>query len=267
MSYRVKLALFEGPLDLLLHLVKKNEVDIADIPIAIITDQYLEYVTMLEEMNLDVAGEFLVMAATLMYIKSRCLLPQPDEPDDEEEGDPRAELIERLREYQRFREAAFGLSQRQLLARDVFARPRDVPGPDEYGEEGEGEAEVEVRDASLGILLDAFRRVLQRSAAVPVHEVTREGLTLRDCIGPILGQLRASGETTFEALFPDGATRHRIIVTFLALLELMRHGVVRARQATQFGEVTIVLAVASIEDAAAVIEGGDLAAGPIPPEM
>ncbi len=272
MSYRVKLALFEGPLDLLLHLVKRNEVDIADIPIAIITDQYLEYVAMLEELNLDVAGEFLVMAATLMYIKSRCLLPQPDEPDDDEEGDPRAQLIERLREYQRFREAAFALSERQLLSRDVFTRPDDGPGQLGSGELGETESvesapEVEVRDASLGVLLDAFRRVLQRSTAAPVHEVTREGLTLRDCIGPILARLRATGETTFDALFPDGATRHRIIVTFLALLELMRHGVVRARQAAQFGEVAIVLAVPSIETAVAVMEQGELEVGLIPGEM
>jgi segregation and condensation protein A len=245
--------------------VKKNEVDIADIPIAIITDQYLEYVVMLEELNLDVAGEFLVMAATLIYIKSRDLLPQPEEAEDDEEGDPRAELIERLREYQRFREAAFELSQRQLLSRDVFSRPADAGETEEPGEDGE--AEVEIRDASLGILLDAFRRVLQRSVAAPVHEVTREGLTLRDCIGPILGRLRATGETTFEALFPDGATRHRIIVTFLALLELMRHGVVRARQAAQFGEVTIVLAVPSIETAVAVIEQQDLDAGSVPGEL
>jgi segregation and condensation protein A len=100
-----------------------------------------------------------------------------------------------------------------------------------------------------------------------VHEVTREGLSLRDCIGPILGRLRATGETTFDALFPDGATRHRIIVTFLALLELMRHGVVRARQAAQFGEVTIVLAVPSIETAVAVIEQRDLEAGAVPGEL
>jgi segregation and condensation protein A len=264
-SYRVKLELFEGPLDLLLHLVKKNEVDIADIPIAIITDQYLEYMAMLEELNLDVAGEFLVMAATLMYIKSRCLLPQPEEADDEEEGDPRAQLIERLREYQRFREAAFELGERQLLARDVFARPRDAADAEALGDGAE--PEVEVRDVSLGVLLDAFRRVLQRSAAAPAHEVTREGLTLRDCIGPILERLRTTGETTFDALFPDGATRHRIIVTFLALLELMRHGVVHARQAAQFGEVRIVLAAPSIEIAVAAMEQGGLEAGPVPSEM
>jgi segregation and condensation protein A len=250
MSYRVRLELFEGPLDLLLHLVKKSEVDIADIPIATITDQYLGYLGMLEEMSLDVAGEFLVMAATLIYIKSRCLLPEPEGEGDEEEGDPRAELIERLREYQRFREAAFELQRRQVLKRDVFARPRgDAPDAPEDPAQPRP-----IREVSLGALLDALREVLRRTVAAPVHEVMPEGLTIRDCITPILHRLSSSGRASFGSLFPDGATRHRVIVTFLALLELMRLGAVRAEQGALFGELTIVLAAPSVEAAHGLAE-------------
>jgi len=245
MSYRVKLELFEGPLDLLLHLIKKNEVDITDIPIAAITEQYLAYLDVLQAMNLDIAGEFLVMAATLMNIKSRCLLPEAEiEAGDEEEGDPRAELVERLREYYRFREAALDLGRRAVLSRDVFARPRGGP-PDEAA----GRTRCELRDASLGALLDALREVMRRTMVRSVHEVVPEGLTIRDCIGPILDQLREAGRTSFEALFPPGVTRHRVIVTFLALLELMRLGAVRAYQRAEFDEVVIVLAAPSVEAA------------------
>ena len=120
--YRVKLDVFEGPLDLLLHLIKKNEVEIVDIPIATITEQYLAYLDMMRELNLDIAGEFLVMAATLTLIKSRMLLPPSEDEEDDEEADPRAELVQQLLEYQRYREAALALAERPLLHRDVFVR-------------------------------------------------------------------------------------------------------------------------------------------------
>jgi segregation and condensation protein A len=254
MTYRVRLELFEGPLDLLLHLVKKNEVEITDIPIATITDQYLEYMALLREMNLDVAGEFLVMAATLIYLKSRTLLPAPElEAEEDEEGDPRAELVARLLEYQRFRDAALELGQRPLLNRDVFARPRGPLAEEEAAEPGD----VAVEDASLGVLLDAFRQVLRRSAAPPAHEVVRERLSVRDCIGYVLTRLETTGRVTFAGLFPDGGARHRMIVTFLALLELMRLGVVRVRQAEPFGELSIGLGVASVGEAWDVVRAGD----------
>jgi len=256
MPYRVRLDLFEGPLDLLLHLIKKNEVDITDIPIAAITDQYLAYLDMLQEMNLDVAGEFLVMAATLMNIKSRCLLPESESEagDEEEEGDPRAELVERLREYQRFREAGLELGRRAILTRDVFSRPRGGPPDDPTYR-----AARELRDVSLGVLLDAFRDVMRRTLARPVHEVMPEGLTIRDCVSPILSRLRATGRASFETLFPEGATRHRVIVTFLALLELMRLGAVRAYQEEEFAEVMVVLAVPSVEAAEELLQTLELA--------
>jgi segregation and condensation protein A len=255
MAYRVKLDLFEGPLDLLLHLIKKNEVDITDIPIAVITDQYLAYLGLLEDLNLDVAGEFLVMAATLMNIKSRCLLPEPEsEGGEDEEGDPRAELVERLREYQRFREAGLELSRRAVLTRDVFARPKGGQ-PDDPAHT----VVRELRDVSLGVLLDALRDVMRRIRVAPVHEVLPEGLTIRDCVGPILNRLRATGRASFDRLFPEGATRHRVIVTFLALLELMRVGAVRAYQEEDFEEVIVVLALPSVEAAEEVMRSFEFA--------
>jgi segregation and condensation protein A len=260
MLYRVKLELFEGPLDLLLHLIKKNEVDIADIPIATITDQYLAYLGMLEEMNLDIAGEFVVMAATLMYIKSRCLLPEPEGDDDEEEGDPRAQLVQQLREYQRFREVAVALGEREVLRREVYARPRgDLLEDVDYDR-----TPAELHDVSLGMLLDAFREVLRRALKQPVHEVSPQGLTIHDCIGPILERLRTTGATSFISVFPPEATQHRVIVTFLALLELIRLGAIRVRQTTNFGEIIITLAASSVEAAealAGVFAGSRVRAG------
>ena len=154
---RVKLEVFEGPLDLLLHLIKKNEVQITDIPIATITDQYLAVLEDLPELNLDGAGEYLVMAATLTYIKSRMLLPPDPDEEGEAEEDPRAELVQQLLEYQRYREAAADLASRRLLERDVFAA-RGEPDPGE----DPADPRPRVRDASLADLLDALRDVLSR---------------------------------------------------------------------------------------------------------
>jgi segregation and condensation protein A len=203
------------------------------------------------------------MAATLMFIKSRLLLPEPEAEDGEEEEDPRAELVQQLLEYQRFREAAFDLGRREVLTRDVFARPPGEAPPEAAGE-------VTFRDVSLGELLDALRAVLRRLATRAAHEVQPAGLSIRDCIGPILAQLRASADrrVRFDALFPDDCTRHRLIVTFLALLELMRLGVVRARQESRFGEIDIILAAPTIEAAEelarSVYEHGEAEAAVVP---
>jgi segregation and condensation protein A len=236
-GYRVQLELFEGPLDLLLHLIKRDEVDIRNIPLASVTEQYLAYVEMLRDLNLDVAGEFLVMAATLTLIKSRMLLPSA-EPDDEEEGvDPRADLIRQLLEYQRYREAAQSLGDRPRLGRDVFARE---PGAD--GVEPEEDARPQVR-VTMWQLLEAFRRVLARSRPEPVHEVQAEAVSLRDRVHSVLQTLSVARSVTFDSLFDDGATRGFVIVTFLALLELMKMGAVAAVQEEELGEILIVLAV------------------------
>ncbi len=238
----VRLAVFEGPLDLLLHLIKRNEVQITDIPIATITDQYLALLEELPELNLDGAGEYLVMAATLTYIKSRMLLPAAE--DDEPEEDPRAELVQQLVEYQRFREVAVALGERPVLARDVFTTGGEshdvVPGAD---------AVPPVRDASLGDLLAALREVLQRLRPARVHEVERQEYSVRGAVEQILARFALADEVTFASLFPTEAVRGAVIVTFLALLELIRLAVVRARQSERFGPITLALAVGTLEEA------------------
>ena len=235
-AYRVRLDLFEGPLDLLLHLIKKNEVDITNIPIAMITEQYLAYVELMRELNLDVAGEFLVMAATLMLVKSRLLLPSP-EPEDEEEPDPRADLVRRLLEYQRYREAAESLRERPLLHRDVFARE-----PNAEGMSAEGETPQLARVTSWE-LVEAFRAVLRRARPDPVHEVESDPVSLQDRVQGLLGSLSVAHSITFDSLFSETATRQYVIVTFLALLELMRLGAVEAVQEASMDTIMIVLAV------------------------
>lgn len=235
MSYRVKLDVFEGPLDLLLHLVKKNEVDLSDIPMATITDQYLAYLELLQQLDLDVAGEYLVMAATLLHIKSRLLLPS-DEADEEEEGeDPRAELVRQLLEYQRFKEAAELLSRRALLDRDVFAR-------DPFRDEADSEQEV-VYDVALGDLLDALQDVLKRAAPETAHHVMLEQVSLRERACFILDRLREQAPLSFADLFLPTATRVQIVVTFLALLELVRMRLVTVFQEERFGPIFLTLAV------------------------
>jgi len=241
--YRVKLEVFEGPLDLLLHLIKKNEVEIVNIPIATITEQYLAYLEMMRELRLDVAGEFLVMAATLTLIKSRMLLPPSEEDEDEEEVDPRAALVQQLLEYQRYREAALELSERPLLRRDVFARePLDDPEILQSGEP----ARLQV---TAWELLEALRAVLKRAQPEAVHEVVTDRISLRDRVRGLLHALSVARTIEFESLFDDATTRVEIIVTFLALLELMKMGAVRAMQEERHGRIVIEIAVA---DAAAV---------------
>ena len=235
MSYRVKLDVFEGPLDLLLHLAKKNEVELSNIPVATITDQYLAYLDLMQQLDLDVAGEYLVMAATLLHLKSRTLLPGDDVNDEEEGEDPRAELARQLLEYQRFKEAADLLNRRDWLDRDVFVR---VPLQDET----DTEAEV-LYDVSLGDLLDALQEILKRAAPEVVHEVILEQVSLRERLCFVLDTLRERGEVKFSELFPVEVTRLQILVTFLAILELVRMRMLALRQAEFFGPIIMNLAV------------------------
>jgi segregation and condensation protein A len=241
----VKLAVFEGPLDLLLHLIKRSEVEITDIPIAAITDQYLAMLDELPELNLDGAGEYLVMAATLMFIKSRMLLPAAAE-DEEPEEDPRAELVQQLLEYQRYREVAVGLGERSLLARDVFASRGEPLDPNQASAD-DGPA---VRDADLGDLVEALRDVLKRLRPPISHEVPREKIAIRDCVQDILARFVLGPRVEFASLFTADVHRARLIATFLALLELIRLAIVRAVQAERFGPITLELRVGDIEEAA-----------------
>jgi segregation and condensation protein A len=225
--YAVKLPIFEGPLDLLLHLIRLNEVDVVDIPIAEIAQQYVDYLGFLQELNLDVAGEYLLMAATLAWIKSRMLLP-PSEEDAEEEGvDPRAELIARLLEYQRFKEAAEQLGERSRLGRDVFAAALLAP---EAPPEGEREIEV-----GLVQLLEAFRRVLQGAkAAGSRHEVEVETVTVRERMFAVMELLQQAESLELERLFElergGPPSRAVLVATFLAILELVRVAALRVYQ-------------------------------------
>jgi len=237
MSYRIKLDIFEGPLDLLLHLVKKNEVELSDIPVATITDQYLAYLGLLQQLDLDVAGEYLVMAATLLHLKSRLLLPEEETSEEEEGEDPRAELARQLLEYQRFKEAAEMLNRRDLLDRDVFAR---APLPDET----DPEPDI-VYDVSLGDLLDALQDVLKRAAPEVVHEVILEQVSLREQLCFVLDMLRERTAVVFTDLFPSGVGRLQILVTFLAVLELVRTRMVQIHQEEHFGPIVLTLAVSA----------------------
>ena len=241
----IKLDVFEGPLDLLLHLIKRNEVQITDIPIALITDQYLATLEQFQELNLDGAGEYLVMAATLMLIKSRLLLPAEPGAEGDSDEDPRAELVQQLLEYQRYREAAERLVERAVLERDVFR------GGGERLERGTIEADgPPVRDASLGDLLAALREVLARAKAPVPHEIFRPGISVGECAQRILARFALGDSIEFADLFQVGAERDEIIVTFLALLELIRLRAVRAGQAERFGRITVSLATATLAEAA-----------------
>ena len=244
----VKLDVFEGPLDLLLHLIKKNEVQIIDIPIAAITDQYLAALDATPELlNLDGAGEYLVMAATLTYIKSRMLLPTPEDGEDEAEDDPRAALVQQLLEYQRFREVAVALGERDILEREVFPHPGEAVEPVAEGEVGA----PPVRDASLADLLTALRDVLGRAKPPRPHEVPRPELSVGECVARILARFALGAPVEFTTLFAPEADRGEIIATFLALLELIRLTVMRTQQAERFGPIWLELAVADLAEASA----------------
>ena len=236
MNPRFRLDVFEGPLDLLLHLIKKEEVEIADIPVARITEQYLEYMQFVAELNLDLAGEYLVMAATLTHIKSRLMLPPGEGEEEGEDPIELTELKDQLAEYQRIKMAAVQLNNRELLDRDVFRR--EPQGPEDDEERGP----PPLRPLTLADLVDALREVLRRLPEETAHEIIGERISLADRIPLILDRLRA-GDLEFTALFAEHATRREVIVTFLALLELVRTRVVRATQAENFGAIVLSLAV------------------------
>ncbi|TYP00093.1 condensin subunit ScpA [Geothermobacter ehrlichii] len=233
MKLDIKLENFEGPLDLLLHLIKQNEMDIWDIQITRITEQYLAILDAMQSLNLDVAGEFLVMAATLLHIKSKLLLPQSEyEEGEEEEEDPRAELVRRLLEYQKYREAAFDLDDREILGRDVFARKFTPPDLD-------GEEEDEFFEVSLYDLVEALQDVLARMPKEVVHEIGFETISIADRINHILGRLSGRESLAFIDLFSERPARNDVIATFLAMLELVRLRTIRLMQTSRCGEIWI----------------------------
>src|SRR6187401_904478 len=232
-DYPVRLLNFEGPLDLLLHLIKRHEVDIYDIPIALITQQYLEYLELMEELDLDVVGEFLVMAATLIHIKSRMLLPRPDPAQDDPEEDPREALVRRLIEHQRFKAAAELLHEKEIQRSAQWGRP-DGRVAEVVGEAPEPEIEVD-----LFSLMAAFRQVLERARQRPRVMLPPEQLPIETRIEQLLARLSETDACGFEELFADVQTRGGMIVTFLALLEMIRLKLVRVYQQANFGAIRV----------------------------
>ena len=241
-DYAIKLDIFEGPLDLLLYLIKKNEIDIYNIPVALITQQYLEYLNIIKSLNLDLAGEYLVMASTLIHIKSRLLLPVPEEPSAEDlEDDPRAELVRQLLEYQTFKDAAAELAQRPLLERDVFKRSAALP--EEI--KNTNADEDELLEVSIFELIEAFHHIVSRLDKKELMEIDLEKLSLTDIINDVMERLTREKNLTFEELLGERKDRRRVVYTFLALLELIKLRMIKAYQTATFGVIRIFPAVES----------------------
>jgi segregation and condensation protein A len=232
-AYPIRLQNFEGPLDLLLHLIKQNELNIYDIPIAVITKQYLEYIELMQEMNLDMAGEFLVMAATLIHIKSRMLLPRPAPEQEDPEEDPREALVRRLLEHQKYKAAAELLHERETVRSAQWIRP-DERVTEIAGEEYEPELEVD-----LFSLMSAFRNVLDRLKQRPHVPLPEEQISIEARIEQLLERLSETEACGFEDLFEDVNHRSGMVVTFLALLEMIRLKLVRVFQGGSFGPIRV----------------------------
>jgi len=215
-NFRIELPNFEGPVDLLLHLIRKHELDILDLPISFITDKYLEYLGLMQNLNLDIASEYLVMAATLAHIKSKMLLPRPPEDQDNDELDeldPRAELIRRLLVYQKYKTVAADLGERAIAGRDVFSRGTPPPTAD---------GPAPLAQVSVFKLLDALKKVAERVNATFSLEVDAEQMSIQERIGGLVDLLRERRRCRFDELFEDVSTSYDLVVTFLALLEMAK---------------------------------------------
>ncbi len=232
MSYKVKLEVFEGPLDLLLYLIKKEELNIYDIPITRVTEQYLEYLNMMELLDLDIAGEFLVMAASLMQIKSKMLLPPDPEGIETEDSDPRAELVKRLLEYKAFKEAAERLHGFELERAKLFTRTGVEPERNEN--------DLSLLEVSLFDLIAAFTHVLKELPKSDPHEIAKDEYTVAEKVHEIFHRLAKHPMIYFSALFKQAKNKSEAITTFLALLELVRLKEILIRQDAQFGEIEII---------------------------
>ena len=243
-NFKLTLPAFEGPLDLLLHLIQKHELDILDLPIAFVIERYLEYLSMLDTLDLDVASEYLVMAATLAHIKSKMLLPpDPSQVDEEadaaEEIDPRAELIRRLLEYQKYKHAAEQLLSRGVAGRDVFTRGMEAP-------EAMGPAPL----ASIGLfkLLDAFQAVLKRANQELAFEITAEGVSIQERMAVLTDRLRGRRQCSFDELFEDVRSVYEVVVTFLAILEMAKRRLTRIYQADVLAPIHLELLVTEVDE-------------------
>jgi len=234
MNYKIKLEMFEGPLDLLFYLVKKDHLNIYDIPIAKVTQQYLEYINLMQLLDLNIAGEFLVMAATLMQIKSKMLLPA-EESAQEEQDDPRVELVNRLLEYEKFKQIAEKLREKEIIQQDVFKRPK-TEAPIDVKAQGKKEVYFE---ASIFDLISAFSRALKDIPKEVFYEVIKDQFTIEQKVHDILHLLLVQTEVKLSGLFSSAKSKMEIIVVFLAVLELAKMKEIIARQDAAFEDITI----------------------------
>jgi len=234
MNYKIRLEMFEGPLDLLLYLVKKDHLNIYDIPIAKVTQQYLEYINLMQLLDLNIAGEFLVMAATLMQIKSKMLLPA-EESAQEEQDDPRLELVKRLLEYEKFKQIAEKLREKEIIQQDVFKRPK-TEAPIDADTQGKKEVYFE---ASIFDLISAFSRALKDIPKEVFYEVIKDQFTVEQKVHDILHLLLVQTEVKLSGLFSSAKSKMEIIVVFLAVLELAKMKEIIARQDAAFEDIII----------------------------
>ncbi len=235
MTYKLKLDMFEGPLDLLLYLIKKDQIDIYDIPISQVTEQYMEYIEMMKLLNLDVVGDFLVMAATLMQIKSKMLLPPDPTQEEQEEEDPRDELVRRLLEYKKFKEIAEELQGKEASRQDLFRRVTDIERLKELKEDAK---EVYV-EASLFDLISAFTKALRKVQEKAVYSIKQEEFTVEMKIHAILHLLLDQEAVSLNNLFGQCRDKMEIVVTFMAILELIRIKEIVVMQKRMFDEIEI----------------------------
>ncbi len=245
-TYKVNLPEFEGPLDLLLYLIRKNDLDIYDIPISFITAEYLKYIDAMKELNIDLAGEFLAMAAELMLIKSQMLIPSEAQEGEEEGEDPRAELARRLLEYQRFKLASKKIFERPMLGREIFLR--SVKNTDE---ETEKEAPIQ---GEVYQLMNAFSDILKRLPKKLYHEVAVDRLSISDRIHQIIGFFETSETLRLSELLPEPLTRYDVVITFLALLEMARLKMLRVHQEERFGPLFVTKAMAALALSENIVE-------------
>lgn len=241
-AYHVALPTFEGPLDLLLHLIQQHELDIKDIPISFICEKYVEYIMLMQDLNIDLASEYLVMAATLAHIKSKMLLPKPPvDQDDEsaEDFDPRSELVRRLLEYQKYKNAAEQLGQTAVLGRDVFLRGAPAPMVD---------GPAELAQVSVFKLFDAFHKLLSRAVQTADHLIDVDRISISERIIELTDLLKGKGRVPFTALFNESMTRSDLIVSFLAVLEMTRLRMMAVLQEGPLGPIQIELTLAPEHD-------------------
>lgn len=238
-EYKVNLEVFEGPLDLLLYLIRKNDLEITDIPISLITEEYLKYLDAMEELNVNIAGEYLLMAADLMHIKSKMLLPSAEMVEEGEEIDPRADLQRRLLEYQRYKEAAANLVERAVLNRDVYLQlaPERLPGRDEV-----------LVEENVFKLLEAFQVLMTKLSSDQVQEVTLDKISVNERIFQLIELIKVNQTISIESLLPENPVKHNLVVTFLALLEMAKLAMIKVFQAGDLQTIYITGVMENVDE-------------------